>query len=162
VSRTFLRARRVTATSQGEPVPHRKSLLTSPSTRPPFPIAVALRRTFAQGYSLARLRHDAFAGVVVGIVALPLSMALAIAVGMTNESAEHALNDALNRVTDGPDLKVRFRERLLERTRDGHPAVLDKALEALGVAGYDDQACDGVDALTTVVRAAIACLRAGL
>jgi sulfate permease, SulP family len=50
--------------------------------RPPFPVAVALRRTLAQGYSLARLRHDAFAGVVVGIVALPLSMALAIAVGV--------------------------------------------------------------------------------
>jgi SulP family sulfate permease len=42
---------------------------------------VAVRRSLAQGYSLTRLRQDALAGVVVGIVALPLSMALAIAVG---------------------------------------------------------------------------------
>jgi len=45
------------------------------------PIAVALRRSFAQGYTWSRLRADVMAGVVVGIVALPLSMALAIAVG---------------------------------------------------------------------------------
>jgi MFS superfamily sulfate permease-like transporter len=37
-----------------------------------IPIGVALRRTFAQGYSLERLRQDALAGLVVGIVALPL------------------------------------------------------------------------------------------
>jgi SulP family sulfate permease len=41
-----------------------------------------MRRSFAQGYSLQRLRLDVLAGIVVGIVALPLSMALAIAVGM--------------------------------------------------------------------------------
>jgi SulP family sulfate permease len=41
-----------------------------------------MRRTFAQGYSVDRLRKDALAGLVVGIVALPLSMALAIAVGV--------------------------------------------------------------------------------
>ena len=40
-----------------------------------------MRRSLAQGYSAARLKQDALAGVVVGIVALPLSMALAIAVG---------------------------------------------------------------------------------
>lgn len=76
------RVGRFSAKSYGEPLPHRKSLQTPTSTRPAFPIAVALRRTFAQGYSLARLRRDALAGVVVGIVALPLSMALAIAVGV--------------------------------------------------------------------------------
>jgi SulP family sulfate permease len=43
---------------------------------------VALRRSFAQGYTRQRLRQDALAGMVVGIVALPLSMALAIAVGV--------------------------------------------------------------------------------
>lgn len=47
----------------------------------PFPIAFALRRVFAKGYGLRDLRTDALAGVIVGIVALPLSMALAIAVG---------------------------------------------------------------------------------
>jgi SulP family sulfate permease len=46
-----------------------------------FPIASALRRTFAKGYGLNDLRADVLAGIVVGIVALPLSMALAIAVG---------------------------------------------------------------------------------
>ncbi|HET7539569.1 MAG TPA: C4-dicarboxylic acid transporter DauA [Polyangiaceae bacterium] len=46
------------------------------------PIATALRRTLAQGYGPADLRADALAGLVVGIVALPLSMALAIAVGV--------------------------------------------------------------------------------
>ena len=46
------------------------------------PIGTALRRTFAQGYGAPDLRADALAGLVVGIVALPLSMALAIAVGV--------------------------------------------------------------------------------
>jgi len=43
--------------------------------------ASALRKTFRGGYSWHDLRADALAGVIVGIVALPLSMALAIAVG---------------------------------------------------------------------------------
>ena len=61
----------------------RKSSLAPQPPGSAFPIAIALRRTLAQGYySLARLRRDALAGVVVGIVALPLSMALAIAVGV--------------------------------------------------------------------------------
>ncbi len=63
-------------------MPHRKSSLAPGALRGPFPFATALRRSFAQGYSLARLRRDALAGLVVGIVALPLSMALAIAVGV--------------------------------------------------------------------------------
>ncbi|HEY5242531.1 MAG TPA: SulP family inorganic anion transporter, partial [Polyangiaceae bacterium] len=63
-------------------MPHRKSSLAPSPPRVAFPIAVAMKRTFAQGYTLARLRKDALAGVVVGIVALPLSMALAIAVGV--------------------------------------------------------------------------------
>ena len=73
-------------------MPHRKSSL---ATRPPkgaIPIAVGLRRTLEQGYSLARLRKDALAGVVVGIVALPLSMALAIAVGV---APQHGLYTAI-------------------------------------------------------------------
>ncbi|HEY1697605.1 MAG TPA: C4-dicarboxylic acid transporter DauA [Polyangiaceae bacterium] len=67
----------------GAVLAHRKSSPPLPVpdlARAPF--AVALRRTFAQGYSRDRLRRDALAGVVVAIVALPLSMALAIAVGV--------------------------------------------------------------------------------
>jgi SulP family sulfate permease len=60
----------------------KSSLRPSPLAHADFPLCVALRRSFAQGYSLARFRSDALAGVVVGIVALPLSMALAIAVGV--------------------------------------------------------------------------------
>jgi sulfate permease, SulP family len=59
-----------------------------PDTRKPtgrlrisVPIAAALRRVLAKGYGLADLRADLMAGTVVGVVALPLSMALAIAVG---------------------------------------------------------------------------------
>jgi sulfate permease, SulP family len=73
-------------------LPHRKSSLAPRPPRGPFPIAVGVRRTLAQGYSLARLRKDALAGVVVGIVALPLSMALAIAVGVP---PQHGLYTAI-------------------------------------------------------------------
>ena len=43
---------------------------------------IALRRTFAAGYGRRDLLRDALAGLVVGVVALPLSMALAIASGV--------------------------------------------------------------------------------
>src|SRR4051812_9161660 len=42
----------------------------------------AVRAVLREGYSRSELKQDALAGVVVGIVALPLSMALAIAVGV--------------------------------------------------------------------------------
>jgi len=48
---------------------------------PAIPLGAALRRVFSKGYGLRDLRTDVLAGIVVGIVALPLSMALAIAVG---------------------------------------------------------------------------------
>src|SRR5688500_12897818 len=57
-----------------------------------FPVAVALRRTFAQGYGKNELRADLLAGCVVGIVALPLSMALAIACGVP---PQHGLYTAI-------------------------------------------------------------------
>ncbi|MBI3856946.1 MAG: C4-dicarboxylic acid transporter DauA [Planctomycetes bacterium] len=41
---------------------------------------IALRQTLRENYSRANLRGDILAGLVVGVVALPLSMALAIAV----------------------------------------------------------------------------------
>ena len=47
-----------------------------------FPLFVALRDAWAQGYSLTRLRNDIIAGITVGIIAIPLAMALAIAVGV--------------------------------------------------------------------------------
>src|SRR2546428_459567 len=52
----------------------------------------ALRAVFAEGYSAMDLRRDVLAGLVVGIVALPLSMALAIAVGVP---PQHGLYTAI-------------------------------------------------------------------
>lgn len=46
-----------------------------------LPISSALRRVLSRGYGLRDARADILAGIVVGIIALPLSMALAIAVG---------------------------------------------------------------------------------
>ncbi len=43
--------------------------------------AAALRDALAEGYNAEKLRADVLAGLVVGVVALPLSMALAIASG---------------------------------------------------------------------------------
>ena len=67
-------------------MPHRRrESLTGPAPAAavhPAPIAVALRRSLAAGYGIEALRADVLAGAVVGIVALPLSMALAIAVGV--------------------------------------------------------------------------------
>jgi len=57
-----------------------------------MPLGTAVRRTLAQGYGLSAFRADALAGLVVGIVALPLSMALAIAVGV---APQHGLYTAI-------------------------------------------------------------------
>lgn len=46
-----------------------------------IPVASALRRSLGNGYGLGDFQADLLAGTVVGVVALPLSMALAIAVG---------------------------------------------------------------------------------
>jgi sulfate permease, SulP family len=54
--------------------------------------AAALRAVLSEGYSRSELRHDVLAGLVVGIVALPLSMALAIAVGVP---PQHGLYTAI-------------------------------------------------------------------
>jgi SulP family sulfate permease len=65
-------------------------LATTAKRRAPF--AVALRRSFETGYDLRALGADVLAGTVVGIVALPLSMALAIAVGVP---PQHGLYTAI-------------------------------------------------------------------
>src|SRR2546426_5155809 len=52
----------------------------------------ALRAVFPEGYSAMDLRRDVLAGVVVGVVALPLSMALAIASGVP---PQHGLYTAI-------------------------------------------------------------------
>lgn len=54
--------------------------------------AAALRRMLREGYGAAELRADLLAGIVVGIVALPLSMALAIASGVP---PQHGLYTAI-------------------------------------------------------------------
>jgi len=51
-----------------------------------------MRRALARGYHLREFRADVISGVLVGIVALPLSMALAIAVGV---APEHGLYTAI-------------------------------------------------------------------
>ncbi|MBK8481233.1 MAG: C4-dicarboxylic acid transporter DauA [Proteobacteria bacterium] len=56
-----------------------------------FP-AVALRAALREGYSAAHLKQDVLAGLVVGIVALPLAMALAIGVGV---APQHGLYTAI-------------------------------------------------------------------
>src|SRR5687767_3643739 len=61
------------------------------STRRVRPFA-ALRDAFAEGYSKDDFRADVLAGAVVGIVALPLSMALAIASGV---APQHGLYTAI-------------------------------------------------------------------
>src|SRR3954469_10251579 len=52
----------------------------------------ALREAWAEGYGLGKFRSDLLAGLVVGIVALPLSMALAIATGVP---PQHGLYTAI-------------------------------------------------------------------
>lgn len=47
-----------------------------------LPVAPALRAALREGYDAATLKADVMAGLVVGVVALPLSMALAIATGV--------------------------------------------------------------------------------
>ncbi|MFO0828499.1 MAG: C4-dicarboxylic acid transporter DauA [Phycisphaerales bacterium] len=48
--------------------------------------AHALRRALRGGYGATDLRHDILAGLVVGVIALPLSMALGIASGVRPEN----------------------------------------------------------------------------
>jgi SulP family sulfate permease len=49
---------------------------------PLIPFCTALRETVGRGYSLDTFRHDFIAALIVSLVALPLAMALSIAVGL--------------------------------------------------------------------------------
>ncbi len=70
-------------TDAPHPRPTRGTLpsLAEPPPQPPIPFATALRASL-KSYDKLKLRQDVLAGLVVGVVALPLSMALAIAVGV--------------------------------------------------------------------------------
>ncbi|MCE8034054.1 C4-dicarboxylic acid transporter DauA [Halomonas sp. MCCC 1A11057] len=63
----------------------------SPRYRPPLP-GSALLAAWRQGYGLAELKRDLLAGLTIGIVAVPLSMALAIATGVP---PQHGLYTAI-------------------------------------------------------------------
>lgn len=57
-----------------------------------FPFATALRESFAQGYNFQKFTADALAGLTVGLIALPLAMALAIA---SDVPPQHGLYTAI-------------------------------------------------------------------
>ncbi len=57
-----------------------------------FPLATAFRAVLREGVTREQLRADLMAGAVVGVVALPLSMALAIASGV---APQHGLYTAI-------------------------------------------------------------------
>lgn len=65
---------------------------SAPQRQGLFSIGSAVRDTFREGYDFAALRADVVAGIIVGIVALPLSMALGIASGTP---PEHGLYTAI-------------------------------------------------------------------
>lgn len=71
-------------------MPHRPST-AMPAKQRPFPLATALLSTL-RTYNLHTLRADVVAGLIVSLIALPLAMALSIAVGLP---PEHGLYTAI-------------------------------------------------------------------
>ena len=65
--------------------------MTTKKTKSLFPIATALRAGL-EGYSFKTLKADFVAGLIVSLIALPLSMALSIAVGLP---PQHGLYTAI-------------------------------------------------------------------
>ena len=80
----------------------------------------------------------------------------------TNVNAEALLKRALAGIADGPELKRRFEALVVAQADSQSEAVVAKARAALTVAGYDEQACDTVEALAEIVRLAGICLTAGV
>jgi SulP family sulfate permease len=71
----------------------RQTLAVAPPRREGLPrVGVALAAALSSGYGARDLRADVMAGAVVGVVALPLSMALAIASGV---APQHGLYTAI-------------------------------------------------------------------
>ncbi|NLY12860.1 MAG: C4-dicarboxylic acid transporter DauA [Gammaproteobacteria bacterium] len=72
------------------------------------PLFSALRQTFAEGYTLNALRGDISAGLTVGIIAIPLAMALAIAVGVPPQHGLYTvlIGGALIALTGGSRFNV--------------------------------------------------------
>lgn len=88
-----IRDGRVRGVHPARAVPRSPRSSSVPSPTPSrWPIATALRRVLADGYRADDARADLLAGLVVGVVALPLSMALAIAVGVP---PQHGLYTAI-------------------------------------------------------------------
>ncbi len=67
-------------------------LVREPTRTTLLPLAAGLRSAFATGYGACELGRDVLSGLVVGTVALPLSMALAIASGVP---PQHGLYTAM-------------------------------------------------------------------
>ncbi|MFL6196969.1 MAG: C4-dicarboxylic acid transporter DauA [Thermoanaerobaculia bacterium] len=63
-------------------MPRRYEAPAGPEASIPMRLGTALRAALRQGYTARDFRSDLLAGTVVGIVALPLSMALAVASGV--------------------------------------------------------------------------------
>lgn len=75
---------------------------------PSFPLAAALRETLGQGYRAADFRGDLAAGLTVGIVAVPLAMALAVACDVPPQHGLYTaiIAGALIALTGGSRLSV--------------------------------------------------------
>jgi SulP family sulfate permease len=73
-------------------MPRRYEAPAGPAPSFPLRLGTALRAALGHGYSGRDFRADLLAGVVVGIVALPLSMALAVASGV---APQHGLYTAI-------------------------------------------------------------------
>ena len=75
--------------------PARLHIEPAPESGPGAPqpgLGIALRKTLRDGYGRKELRADLLAGAVVAVMALPLSMALAVAVGVP---PQHGLYTAI-------------------------------------------------------------------
>ena len=116
------------------------------------PLFAALRQSLRSGYSWRSLRNDLGAGLTVGIVAIPLAMALAIAVGV---APQHGLYGAGGRPADRPHRRLalqrlRPHRRLRGHPPADHPAVRPRRPAAVHHDGRDDPHRHGPGALRPV------------